>query len=252
MKDFFSPEDFEKFPPCGMYSITHIIVALICFIVIALLCYKFKKVSKNKLIVFIRVSAIVLTILESIKIGYNFYYGYTKLINWLPLSFCSLFIYALYISGFCKGEIQKIGLSFLSGGGIVCGTTFLLMPTTSLTLHPMFHYLSVYSMLFHSLMIFVGVIVYSNNMIEINKKGYKYYLIFSGIFIFIALIVNIIVDENLMFLMYPLNIPIEFLHTIANNALPIYVVGAISIYLIIPYFGSLLIFLIIKKLKNKY
>jgi hypothetical protein len=149
-----------------------------------------------------------------------------------------LFIFTCYFAGFAKGQVQKLGLSFLTGGCIVAGTTFLLMPTTSLTLHPMFHYLSCYSMLFHSLMIFVGIITYLNGMIEMNKDCFKYYSIFSVFFLLLTLVLNLIFNENLMFIMYPLNIPFEFLHTIANKALPIYILGACMVYVFVPYLAS--------------
>ena len=241
MKDFFSPEDFINYPPCGMYSLEHIIVATICFIFIVLLCYKCRNIGKEKVIKMIKIIAIVVTLLEIVKIGYNFYYGYTKLINWFPLSFCSLFIYTCYLAGYGKGVLQKLGLSFLVGGCIVAGTTFILMPTTSLTLHPMFHYLSIYSMLFHSLMVFIGVVTFMNGLIKFDKETFKFYSIFSGFFLIVALILNIIFNENLMFIMYPLNIPIDFLHTIANNALPIYVISACLVYVFIPYFTSYIV-----------
>lgn len=241
MKDFFAPEDFINYPPCGMYSLTHIIATIICFIFIVLFCIKCKNIGKEKVIKLIRIVAIVVTLLELIKIGYNFYYGYYELIHWFPLSFCSLFIFTCYFAGYGKNKIQKLGLSFLTGGCIVAGTTFLLMPTTSLTLHPMFHYLSCYSMLFHSLMIFIGVTTYLNGLIEVDKENYKYYFIFTILFLFIAFILNLIFDENLMFIMYPLNIPVKILHTIANKALPVYIIGASLVYLIIPYLVSYLV-----------
>ena len=50
MKDFFSPEDFINYPPCGMYSLEHIIVATICFIFIVFLCYKCRNIGKEKVI----------------------------------------------------------------------------------------------------------------------------------------------------------------------------------------------------------
>ena len=178
MGQFFSPEDLIHYPPCGMFSLTHIIVALLCFTVVILLCYNFKNIGKDKVIYIIRFISFGVTVLELIKIFYNFYYGYTKLINWFPLSYCSLFIFACYFAGFGKGKIKNLGFSFLTGGCIVAGTTFLIMPTTSLTLHPMFHYLSCYSMLFHSLMIFVGVISFTNGLVEFSKDSFKYYSIF--------------------------------------------------------------------------
>ena len=80
-------------------------------------------------------------------------------------------------------------------------------------------------MLFHSLMIFIGVTTYLNGLIEVNKVNYKYYFIFTLIFLLLAFVLNLIFDENLMFIMYPLNIPVEILHTIANKALPVYIIG---------------------------
>lgn len=238
MKSFFSPEDFINYPPCGMYSLSHIIVAIICFVLIVFSCYKCRNIGQEKVFKIIKTVAIVVTILEIVKIGYNFYYGYIKLINWFPLSFCSLFIYTCYFAGYGKGNIKKLGLSFLVCGCIVAGTTFILMPTTSLTLHPMFHFLSIYSMLFHSLMVFVGVITYLNGLIEVNKNCFKYYSIFSVFFLLLAFVLNLIFKENLMFIMYPLNIPVEFLHVIANKALPIYILGACAVYIFVPYFVS--------------
>lgn len=250
MKNFFAPEDFVNYPPCGMYSLTHIIVTLICFIFIGLCCYKCRNIGKDRLIKLIKIIGIIVTFLELIKIGYNFYYGYFDLIHWLPLSFCSLFIYTCYIAGFGKGKVQKCGLTFLCGGCIFAGFIFLIMPTTSLTLHPMFHYLSCYSMLFHSTMIFIGITVYLNGLFEFNKQNYKYYFMYSGIALLITLVVNIIFNENLMFIMYPYNIPVKILATIAINFLPGYVIIACLAYLIFPYFiGGLFCKYILKNKK---
>ena len=41
-----------------------------------------------------------------------------------------------------------------------------------------------------------------------------------------------------MFMMYPLNIPVEILHTIADKVLPVYIIGASLVYLVIPYLVS--------------
>lgn len=239
--NFFSPEDFEKYPPCGMFNLSHILSALVCFIIIGLCCYKLKDIGKNKVIKFIRILSIIVTILEIVKIGYNFYYGYFELTNWLPFAFCSLFIYALWISGYSKGKIRDIGFSFLICGCIVCGTAFIIMPSTSLTLHPLFHYLCIYSLLFHSLMVIVGVISYTNGLLTFNKKTFNYYAIFCGVCMVIALILNFSFGENLMFLNDPYNIPIPLLKIISENILPLYILIISSVYIFAPYFISMFI-----------
>lgn len=238
MKDFFAPEDLVNYPACGMFTLPHIIALIISLCLIVFFVYKCKNIGKEKTILLIKIFGIVFTILEIGKIIYNFYYGYTLLINWFPFSFCSLYIYSCLIAGFGKGKVREVGLSFLVCGGIVAGFTFLVMPTTSLMLHPMFHFLSIHSMVFHTVMVFTGIICYTNGLFEINKKGFRYYLIFSSICLIIALIINIIFNENMMFIMYPYNIPIDFIHVIAQKALPVYVLCACCVYIFIPYFVS--------------
>lgn len=229
----FSPRG--EYPACGMFTIPHILAFIICIILIIVGLYVTRKIKKDEVYKIIRIVAVTVIILEIIKIGYNFYYGYTYLDSWFPLAYCSLFIYSTIMVGFGKGLIRKIGISFLVGGGILAGVAFLIFPTTSLMMHPIYHYLSMYSMLFHSLMIYIGILCYHHKLMEFNKKDYLYYVVFCLFFIVIALIVNKIYDCNMMFLKEPFNIPIPLLKEIGTNYPVLYKIIIILVYLVIPY-----------------
>lgn len=245
----FSPRGAKE--ACGMFTLPHIIAFVICIVLIILGIYFTKKIKKEEVFKIIKIVAIVVIILEIIKIGYNFYYDYTYLDSWFPLAYCSLFIYSTTMAGFGKGLIRKIGVSFLVGGGIIAGMVFLILPTTSLMMHPIYHYLSIHSMLFHSLMVYVGILCYIHELIEFKKKDYLYYVIFCMIFIVLALIINSIYDCNMMFLKEPFNIPIPLLHKICDNYPLLYKIIVILAFLVIPYGATSLIHQLIKKGREK-
>lgn len=230
---FFSPNGAN--PPCGMFTTSHLIALVICIILITIGVYFSIKLKEKQVYRIIQIIAVIVTILEIIKIAYNFYYGYTNLDSWLPLAFCSLFIYSIWMAGFGHGKVQKMGISFLVGGGIMAGLAFLIFPTTSLMMHPIFHFLSMHSMIFHSLMIYVGIICYVHQFFQFNRQNYFFYLTFCLIFMVIALIINKIYGCNMMFLREPFNIPITILKDIQNKAQWLYTIIMIGVYLIVPY-----------------
>lgn len=230
---FFSPRG--EGIPCGMFTLPHLLVLLLCIISIIIGVKYTLKIKNENIYKIIKAIAIVVVILEIIKIYYNFHYGYTYLDAWFPLAFCSLFIYSIIMVGFFKGKIREMGMSFLVGGGILAGIAFLIFPTTSLMMHPIYHYLSIHSMLFHSLMAYLGIVCYLKKMFVFNKKGYLSYIIFCLIFMICALIINKIYDCNMMFLKEPFNLPIPLLQTI-NRELPfLYKIIIMLLYLVIPY-----------------
>ena len=153
---FWVPRKIYK--PCGMFTEGHMILLLISVCVLTFLLIISIKITVEKIDILTKVFAVSLTFLEGIKIFFNFYWGYTKVNYWFPISFCSIFIYALWMSGFTNGYLKKLGDSFITGVTVVAGGAYLLFPSTSLTAYPIGHYLCIYSMLFHTLMIYMGVL----------------------------------------------------------------------------------------------
>lgn len=224
---------------CGMYSEGHILSAVFCLAAVILLAVLLKNTELSAVYRLIRIFALLFTVLECVKIFYNFYYGYTNIDSWVPLSFCSLFIYALILSGYGRGKLRAAGNSFLVLGGIVAGLAFICVPATSLTMYPLFHFQCIYSMLFHSAMMLTGLLLLRAG-IKPSLRFYLYYVIFFAFFAAVAVIMNIKFGCNLMSLREPYNIPVKFLHTLQENCQVGYTVLACVCYLIIPPMGTVL------------
>ena len=245
--DFFAAKDQQKYPPCGLFSLAHIISVIICILLIVLLVYLNRNKTKEQVIKSCRVLAVVITILESIKIIHSFYYGHTYLDSWFPLAYCSLLMYSLYMVGFCKGVIQKCGLVFLSGPGMLAGAGFLLFPTTSLADYPIFHFLCFYSLFFHSVMIYYGVMIYKTRAVEYKVKNTKYYLLFLYSFSLVAIFMDYTLECNMMFYYNPYNFPFQFVIDIYKYSQILY-----TIIILVAYSMMYFITLIIVKIINKF
>ncbi len=242
---FYAPQG--RFESCGMFTLEHIVSALICLFAVAFLLIRFNKnnvEASNRKIV--RISAVALTVLEIIKIVHSFIYGDYHLDAWFPLSYCGLFIYALWMVGYGKGKIKRCGEVFIAYGCAFAGLMFLIFPTTSLMLFPIWHYFSIYSLLFHSLMMFVGVRLLLAEQ-KFNKSTYLYYFGYVLFFATISIIMNCIFGCNLMNLREPYNIPIQILQDIYSAFNPAYTVIGLIIYMLVP----LLMSAVFGKFKNK-
>ncbi|MBQ8344206.1 MAG: YwaF family protein [Clostridia bacterium] len=248
-KGFFGPEDTAN--ACGMFTVPHIISLIVCLALVGVSIYMITKISDTSLIKITKILAIVFTVTEIIKIIYKIVYSYTEYLDYyLPISYCSLFIYALWFYGFGKGAIKKVGEAFIAGGCIVGGMAFLIVPATSLMMHPIFHYLSFHSMLFHSAMVVMGVTLLLRNKTELNKNTFLYFGAYVTSAAFIAIVLNLITSSNLMLLSFPLNIPIDFVNRVAAKIPALYTVVLYLIYLIIPYSVAVIIQKIIIKCKK--
>lgn len=231
-----------KYEACGLFNTTHFIALAVCLILVIVAVYFSRNISEKKFNTITRISAIGITILEIVKIIYNLYYDFNAPINnWLPLHFCSLFIYSLWLSGYFSGHIKKIGESFLIGGGIIAGLTFLIVPSTSLRLFPIFHFQCLYSLLFHALFLYFGLVILIRNFFTLNLKSYLYYVIFTSFFCIIAYILNTTTEANFMFLENPWSIPLPFLATIRNSNHYLYSLIIYLAYVVGTYFPIMFI-----------
>ena len=232
------------YPACGMFNITHYIAMIICFSLVITFVILSRKITKDKMNKLTKITALVILTLEIIKMAFNIYYeGLNYLNNIIPLHYCSLFIYSLWMSGFGKGIIKRIGESFLAGGCIMAGAFFLIMPSSSLLIFPIFHYQCLYSLLFHSLMLYFGLMYFIKGFFNLNIKNYVYYVIFCSIFCVLAFMINEITANieninttNLMFLREPWGLPLGFLVKIHSinpylYSLCIYIAYTVLMYL---------------------
>ena len=106
----------------------------------------------------------------------------------------------------------------------------------------------IYSLFFHSVMIFVGLKLLLNEAI-FNKTTFLYYFSFVLPFAAASIAMNSIFGCNLMNLREPYNIPIQILQNIYVSFQPAYTVIGLIIYMLVP---LLIAFVFGKfKIKNK-
>jgi len=193
---FFAPQG--KYEPCGMFTIGHLIffVLTIAGILIGVKYTKKESIKRNIIII-----TIVAWILEIIKIIFNLKTGHGNNLNtYIPLYYCSILLYAGIFSSIGKGYIKKMGDVFLATGGIVGGVLFLILPTTSITMYPMFHFISIQSFLYHGAMVYLGLAINKTNYIELKTKDIIYYATLLFIMCVLAFAVNVRFGSNLMFI----------------------------------------------------
>lgn len=236
-----------KYEPCGMFSIGHLILFVITMVVVILLVKNTMKCKKENVLKIIKISTIVLWILEVIKIIFNFAVGNAKNPNnYIPLYYCSLVLYAGLLSSFSKGILKKIGDVFIATGCIIGGLFFLCCPNTSLTMYPMFHYISIQSFIFHGTMLYLGILVNTTEYVELRIKDIKYYATLIMIISCISYIVNNILNTNFMFISK--NFPGTPVEVVYNNT------GKLFSFIMVltQTIGPFLVVYLIRYLFNKF
>ncbi len=228
---FYAPRG--RFEACGMFSSSHIISASICFIVAIVSAVLFIKKSNISLRILYKISAVLLTLLEVIKIAHSFIYGDYYLDAWFPISYCGLLIFALWFAGFGKSFLKTAGEAFIAYGCPIAGIIFLIFPTTSLMSFPIWHYFSLYSLLFHGVMIFLGI-VQLNKESRLSINNYASYICFVALFSIISIILNSIFNCNLMNLREPYNIPVELIQNVYSFSKHAYTLMVVTVYILIP------------------
>ncbi len=232
--------------PCGMFSTTHLIFTVVCLAAVFFAVYRSRGMTEKQLDNIVFRIAIIVTALECGKIVFNWVNGGFTPNHWLPLTFCSFAIYAYWMLAFGNKTVHEIGKGYIVGGGIIAGLAFLVVPMTSVATYPMFHFLSCYSMIFHSLMMYVGLSYLINGYFQFDlRSGYRKFLAFCLPACLFALTVNIvygffdIVENcNMMFLSHPYRLA-EILPLIGEvyEAIPFfYTLVVLAVYLTVPYF----------------
>lgn len=240
-----------EYPPVGMFSLGHILILIVFLIMTGIGIYKCRKLNDEKLVLITKIIAIIVTTLELIKIIVQHINGEGHLLDhWLPLYFCSMFIYATWMAGFGKGYIKKLGRAFIGTGGIIAGICFLVFPTTSFTMYPLFHYFCLYSMVFHSLMVFLGITYLLNRFEKVGKSSFIYHVVFCSFFNILAIIVNAILDTNFMFLKRAGNIPISLVVKLEEISPVLFTIVIFIVCIFGTYFWVWLFDSIIKKVKQ--
>lgn len=203
------------YPAAGLFTPIHIVSIIVCLAIITVFVILSKNLTKEQFFKFIKIFTIIISFCEIFSIIWSCAIDGAKEVRyWLPLFFCSLYIYSMWATWSPNRIIRESGFAFFSMGCIVAGLVFIFFPTTSYASYPVFHFKCIYSMIFHMAMVYTGIMSYVTKSVEINIHTVLKYIGFCLIFMSAALVLNYVFDANYMFLDNPANIPLPILNTI--------------------------------------
>ena len=192
------------YAPAGIFSLSHFVLFFITLGLIALGLFLSRNLSKDQSMKVLKIIAIITVCLEVIKDIYQIItFGFSGIEHYLPLYFCSIFLFAICMASFGKGEIKDLGLNFLSTAGILAGLCYLVFPNTSLRTYPVFHFIAMHSFTFHGFMIYSGILILIKGLYTPKLKDMWKYFVFVTAICLITLGVNLISGKNFMFVSEP-------------------------------------------------
>lgn len=223
-----------EYPAGGLFSTGHYVLLILTVLLIAFALKKTLEYSYKKIRSIIKQLIILLTILEVIKIFFNFKIGNaSNLMSWVPLYFCTICIYAGWLSCFTKGPLQHLGDVFLATGSLIGGICFLLYPSSSIMLYPTVHFLTIHSFFYHGAMVYIGILMNRSGLVVLQHSDLKEYAAYITVFCMGCWWLNNHYHTNFMFISDTfhgtmLDIPYRILG-------PFYTPVAIVVQAIVPY-----------------
>lgn len=249
----FAPEGVYE--PAGMFTPAHFISLAFCIIILISAVFLTRNISEKNLRRVTLGMAIFFTVCEIVKIAYKFFICKRQLMDldsWVPLYYCSLFIYTTWMSSCKNAYIRRIGDAFISCGCFSGGLAFLISPSTSLMIAPIWHFLSIHSMLFHTSMVYLSLMYIYKGLFQPTKKQLLHYIIILSLFMIPAATMNVIFGCNMMMLREPYNFPIRLAYIVYEFSPALWTLISAMVYCLVPFGVSSLIYLIIIKLfQNK-
>ena len=150
----YTGQDYGAFP---QYLYLAISVVLLTGLLIA-----FRKTPKEKVRRFLGALGIFMTLLYIVKTAWESFYDvrFNGSFNfWLmPFDTCSVIMPAAILAGFARGRVQRAAECWIATGGIVGGFATMLF-LNAFKFYPFLSFGAFYSMLWHFLMVFAGLLV---------------------------------------------------------------------------------------------
>lgn len=245
---FFAPRNKET--ALGMYSTLYFVALAVCIVLIIIVLIISRKMNKKQVHNTISIIGVFLWITEIIKMIFTgVTYGINK-VDFIPLYFCSMFMYACVLVMFKNKNLKNTGLSFMFFGGIIGAIVFFCYPDACVPNYPLFHYMTLRTFIYHSLMIYTGFLIVLTGFYKPDIKHFLHYSIALVITFFCAYIINRIFDKNLMYIMKPLKFSIsQNVYDLCPNLYP-FIVGVVEI--VCPFWMSYFIYWIFVNTKNKF
>ena len=171
-------------------GIAQYIYLIFSFILIIILLIYYRKADKDKILKKIREISIFLVLFYLAKTTWETIYDIALFNSFntglLPLDACSIIMFSGLISSFSKGKIKEYADAWLVTGGIIGGLATMLY-LNAFKFYPFLSFGAFYSMIWHFLMVFLGLLLIVTKYAPISYKtiikGFLFHLGFSCIVI---------------------------------------------------------------------
>jgi len=202
-------------------SVMQYVYLFASIVLVIVLLILFHKASKKKIKNIIRFTGIFMIIFYILKTSWESFYDIKMFgafnTGLLPLDACSIVMYATILAGYGKGTLKKMGESWLVTGGIVGGVSTLLY-LNAFKYYPFFSFGAFYSMIWHFLMIFIGLLLITSHYIEFKYQHVLWGYFFHVVISLIVIPINFIFDFDFMLYHHLGGIPIfEDIATTLSN-----------------------------------
>ena len=214
--DYYSPEDI-----CGMFTLGHFASILLFFTTIGLALWLSCRLSGKNFRRLHWLMAICVTVMEIVKVSLRVYKGQGPN-DWMPLFFCSLFLFAVWLALAKSRPLRNTGFAFMTMGGIGAAVFFVMYPSTSLNLFPIWHPASIHSFVYHWIMCYLGMLVLMKREYVPKPRHSLHYGIFVLTACFAAYFFNEWLGSNCMFLHSAFGLP--FLEWILERSHAAYII----------------------------
>jgi len=224
----------------ALFSTPHFVYICLAFLSVILLGYFLRKVDHKKFRIFMLVVAIVLLVLEIVKVSWESYYDITtgrgfNAMGILPIYTCSLLTYTSFVAVFAKGKTREAALAWIGTIGLICGCIGVIY-TNALNWYPFWTFGAFHSLTYHYMLLLMGVLVLSTGCIKLEWRHVFLSWIPILLLSIIASPVNYCYGGDYMSTYSGDGVPL--MHDLANtlagyNLRPIYTFIMIAAYLLI-------------------
>ncbi len=192
---------------CGLFNVLHFSTIALFFLILAVGLYGSRKVDgkgADRIVFWLGAAT---TIMEVIKITRRISQG-QGVESWIPLFYCSLFIFAIWLIRLPWKPLKRAGYSFITMGGILASVFFTLYPSTSLAMYPLLSLACLHSFVYHLVMSYCGLLILWKRVYAPQKPDSLNYFIFVGLACVVAIFINKRLGSNCMFMEHPFKLPI--------------------------------------------
>ena len=241
-------DNFTDADVAGIFSFGHLCYLFAFILLSAVLLYLSRAITpererKNRFII-----AVSVTVMEIIKIWLRIYKG-QHVDSWIPLYYCSLYIFAIWISLLPDGFWSRIGKTYIAMGGIMGAIIFTLVPTTSLGIYPALHPASLHSFLYHFLMFYSGITLFVRGgyrPVAFDFWGYFGFLSAAAI---PSVIINRYLGTNCLFLNNAFGLPM--LQPLRESSHITYMLIVFLAQAVLMFWGNYLFYRIALRIREK-